>query len=108
MNLPNFTRRPIYRPTAGFIYSFHFFVFFLKKTLAEHIADCYTRFTPNAVIDIVFPDSSAVERPTVNRQVVGSNPTRGAISTIVLIVYSLPLQIPLYIRLFRLPDFKIA
>lgn len=27
----------------------------------------------------LFPDSSAVERSTVNRNVVGSNPTRGAI-----------------------------
>lgn len=26
----------------------------------------------------LFPDSSAVERSTVNRNVVGSNPTRGA------------------------------
>ncbi len=27
---------------------------------------------------VLFPDSSVVEQPAVNRRVVGSNPTRGA------------------------------
>lgn len=51
---------------------FHFFV---KKRLANRKSMRITRRTRR---NAVFPGSSAVEHSTVNRQVAGSNPARGA------------------------------
>jgi hypothetical protein len=52
--------------------------FFSKKRLANGQSICITPL--DAAPKRVFPGSSAVEHSTVNRQVAGSNPARGAIS----------------------------
>ena len=50
---------------------------FSKNRLANGQSICITPLT--AATERLFPGSSAVEHSTVNRQVAGSNPARGAI-----------------------------
>ena len=50
-----------------------------KKARISILATAWGRLLMRDVRSLqLFPDSSMVERPAVNRQVVGSSPTRGA------------------------------